>query len=966
VCPVQITGHLNDYLTDKHLALVGNGSVHPSFTPDFINAADGVICFNGGATRADRTWRCDVLICYPRVAAGEGLSSVAFTVDCRIGLFPAALVQAALGKIFRELTAVLGRKPTTGLVMIELALRSGVKALTLPGFLLNPSIKESLPLDKRKAADCRHHNWVGERRFLAKRVQEARAQGVQITLEPKLEEVLDLPAPRFAGANAPRKQSLVVLMTTKNRAGLLQKRSLPSVFAQTRKPDEVVIVDDSDAEHGTATEAVVREFQGESWCQVTLLRNQRTPGLSGATNTGLAYLAEKYPPEATLVATLDDDDEWFEEYLAKNWEAFAQGADIIASGVMRRESVTVVKPLTIPAKVDARQFLVGNPHIQGSNKAVRLSTWLMAGMMDERLPACTDRDAGYRLFSLAGVRYMAIRQFLVHHYAENNRPRLTKVGSPEHRKGLRAFYAKYRMEMSLEQRAEARARHRKFHAVDIDRLVALADIQVSEAAGKQSPPESSITVVDDARPVTLDVGVTVLPEEDAWRLFWSLRLLRQISRIDRIRLVVLCAPDNLRMNRQLVRLERRGIEIHRRDLERGPKEFPHRTIAANRHRVRQELYRLPGLGADITWLADGDYTLRPLGARGAEKWVRALRQLRAQGFDGVMGCILGEPPIPEVSTLRGQFYDLSHTLSALAYARPEAMYEAIAREYPCGSDDYYDYSPSALASKDHGFPYIPTRSGMTNREVFVEICKKLPNLLHGKLLTRKPIVADAETWSIAHAISASEAHCGGNLFIFNRELLAIAVSPPVIYGRTTRRGDSMSVALAMHCSLKIARASLPIWQHRPATGKPSLSLEKLADDILGHVAFRVLVEAMGNAAGMNRQSMIEYVREVGRATLAARLGQIRLSLHEVVGLAQGLERLLSLEAKLKGQRRRPWWLYDAEMASSLRLLGEFLTQMQMAVSLEKIRELDEYLSAADLSPLGLWVEETLHGGVVAA
>ena len=98
-------------------------------------------------------------------------------------------------------------------------------------------------------------------------------------------------------------------------------------------------------------------------------------------------------------------------------------------------------------------LLVRNPHIQGSNLFVRLRRLLEAGGFDESLTSTTDRDICIRLADLGSIRYEGLREDLVHHYADNDRPRLSTPGSEAKRAGLRYFFRKYRGRMTDEQQA---------------------------------------------------------------------------------------------------------------------------------------------------------------------------------------------------------------------------------------------------------------------------------------------------------------------------------------------------------------------------------------------------------------------------------------------------------------------------------------------------------------------------------
>ena len=80
-----------------------------------------------------------------------------------------------------------------------------------------------------------------------------------------------------------------------------------------------------------------------------------------------------------------------------------------------------------------------NPHIQGSNLFVLLRRLLEAGGFDESLTSTTDRDICIRLADLGSIRYGGLRENLVHHYADDDRPRLSTPGSDAKRAGLTYF-----------------------------------------------------------------------------------------------------------------------------------------------------------------------------------------------------------------------------------------------------------------------------------------------------------------------------------------------------------------------------------------------------------------------------------------------------------------------------------------------------------------------------------------------
>jgi glycosyltransferase involved in cell wall biosynthesis len=95
-----------------------------------------------------------------------------------------------------------------------------------------------------------------------------------------------------------------IVICTRNRPALL-KRCLATVSRLTLKPDEVIVIDNSDGDF--KTELVAREFSAQ-------YAIERIPGLSRARNRGLAEC------KTDIVAYLDDDSEpdvgWLEMILA--------------------------------------------------------------------------------------------------------------------------------------------------------------------------------------------------------------------------------------------------------------------------------------------------------------------------------------------------------------------------------------------------------------------------------------------------------------------------------------------------------------------------------------------------------------------------------------------------------------------------------------------------------------------------
>lgn len=253
---------------------------------------------------------------------------------------------------------------------------------------------------------------------------------------------------------------VAAVIATKNRHRLLRERSIPSLLAQTRAPDIVLVVDDSDASIRQANAAFV-ESLAIPGCEVAYLGNTRTPGASGSWNTAIDRLVGMArDPKRMYVAILDDDDSWSPTYIETCvTTACNDEFDLVAADIRRIES-SDRDPILIkaPTHLLADDFLTHNPGIQGSNLFVRLSVLLAAGGFDEALPSTTDRDLCIRIADLGAIRYSRIPHALIDHFAESDRTRLSIRGSQSKLDGLTAFWRKYSGRMTSAQQAAFAAR----------------------------------------------------------------------------------------------------------------------------------------------------------------------------------------------------------------------------------------------------------------------------------------------------------------------------------------------------------------------------------------------------------------------------------------------------------------------------------------------------------------------------
>lgn len=229
---------------------------------------------------------------------------------------------------------------------------------------------------------------------------------------------------------------IALIATSMGRIDSLFYRALDSVIHQSRRPDAIVIVDDND-DKSVSTKIQKRLATFEPY--VIYLQNQNTHGFSGtgAWNTGIHYIADHFGPKS-FVAILDDDDSWDKDYLAK-CEDQIDGSTLAAFAFIERSDCGLLQfnhdDLTV------KNFLIGDPGVQGSNMFFRVEAMLGIGCFDETLHSCTDRDLMIRFLSKYSSKFIkVIPQKLINYFAST-----ATVSSSSTRKhsGLVSFFKKH-------------------------------------------------------------------------------------------------------------------------------------------------------------------------------------------------------------------------------------------------------------------------------------------------------------------------------------------------------------------------------------------------------------------------------------------------------------------------------------------------------------------------------------------
>ncbi len=698
---------------------------------------------------------------------------------------------------------------------------------------------------------------------------------------------------------------IAVVIATKDRTDLLARRALCSVASQSRIPDRLVVVDDSNESSRPANRDIVARLSLND-CQVVYLENDRTPGASGSWNTALEFLlCQVDDPASLFVAGLDDDDAWAPDYLERcNAQAQTHRLDMVASDLFRIETLDGAPLMNeAPESLRADDFLIGNPGVQGSNLFVRLSVLLAAGQFDEALRSTTDRDLCIRISDMGTVRYGRLPVALVHHFAESSRPRLSARGSEDKLRGLSAFWRKHAGRMTPLQRETCRQRARKLfdwcpeasgNARDRDRRTSRA------ATLSRSAP--------DHAPYPLYVGVISSEPATLARLLRGLAALRLSPSVKRLAVVVLDNGSPAReLNGVVAKARRQGLAVaiasvsrQRRDAAAGAfgERFRTRTdgqvgIAQARTMVQRyvgELLRTDS--GSIGWILDDDMRVDER-ALAFLPWLPAFRN---NGTAVLIGSSEGASPNPPLNGTRVQLVDLLHNLTWLRALPADARLPDRSPEnaelratYP---DYYYDLSRKHTGHLETPYWLEPGREGGTVREAYARVLAAAPGILHGIPLTR-PLIANMKRDPLSAA--KDSVNRGGNTFILDsRALTSTPNTITRLRGREARRSDMIWAIVNRHYRrMEIKAVEFPVHHVGRVVGSPSLEIDKVQGELIGSALYGGVSEFLGDQPNHELEFSaveMEQVCRLARQYMGRRLASLRQSFLRIAGLTKAIRK----------------------------------------------------------------------------
>lgn len=178
------------------------------------------------------------------------------------------------------------------------------------------------------------------------------------------------------------------------------KRTIESVLSQKYKPFEIIIVDDNGGNEFTQiNKKLAEKYHGK----VKFVFYEKNMGANYARNTGIKNA------KGDMIAFLDADDAWNEDYLERNAElAIRKGAKFISNSyyIVTQSGKYVFdrsdfKDGDVAKAILKRDF--GGPT---SSIVVDRDTLIKAGLFDEALPARQDYDMWIRCAQLVPFYYI--------------------------------------------------------------------------------------------------------------------------------------------------------------------------------------------------------------------------------------------------------------------------------------------------------------------------------------------------------------------------------------------------------------------------------------------------------------------------------------------------------------------------------------------------------------------------------
>ena len=237
--------------------------------------------------------------------------------------------------------------------------------------------------------------------------------------------------------NAKQHPKVSVVITTYNRANLIG-RAIESIFRQTYKDYEIIVVDDGSSDN---TREVVEGFRDN---RIHYIRHHENRGCSAGRNTGIKASKSDY------IAFLDTDDEWLPEKLEKQvylLERANSGIDAVYTAMLyvERNRKHLVPQLSIKNKeANIGDLILKRSVIAPSTVLIKKHCFDRVGLFDEKLRWGDDWDMWIRVTQ--GYEFAFISEPLVVYRQQPDSLTTDRFASERSRACeviLRKHYARY-------------------------------------------------------------------------------------------------------------------------------------------------------------------------------------------------------------------------------------------------------------------------------------------------------------------------------------------------------------------------------------------------------------------------------------------------------------------------------------------------------------------------------------------
>lgn len=273
----------------------------------------------------------------------------------------------------------------------------------------------------------------------------------------------------------------IIIATTFYRNDLLINRSLKSVYEQIiddKSKIKVIIVDDNEVSQIPILKEEIQYLRrklklGQDDFETFVISNTRRKHQSGtgAWNTGIFFIKTLGNWEESFIAILDDDDEWYPDYLKKCVSEIVENNQIIAVFsriIWRNEEDNIVQELTYE-KLTQRHFFIGNPGVQGSNIFIKTKILIEINGFNENYASTTDREIMIRFLDYIENQNKIlenklickiVEEPLVIHY--NHKGKKVNNDFIKKRQSLDLFYKEYKKRFLYEDFIKSLERAKKY------------------------------------------------------------------------------------------------------------------------------------------------------------------------------------------------------------------------------------------------------------------------------------------------------------------------------------------------------------------------------------------------------------------------------------------------------------------------------------------------------------------------